>query len=138
MYYYDAGCIDFFDGLIPLQDFVDQMRNKGDFWRSRDIEKFKQWLKIILVEAFLKLNAWENHENITPWIYIGGIPNMDCQQTDLFVVWKQGHQGANGLTFIAFPFTLSGFSNEYGPKELNAINIKKALDLVSAIINEIS
>ncbi len=109
--FYSVGCVDYYQGLIPLKHFIKHCIDGEAYYTCYTLEELKKFLHQVFFEAYCYKSYWEGDIREEE-IYIGGLPYSgdECEpQTELFVMWKQDN---NGSTFLASYRNLHYLSND--------------------------
>lgn len=97
MYYYETGPIDYFFGMLTLDEFFCQVQKEIpddlEYIKDRTLNVLKE------TEEFFRCNSmWEGDVSCGPFIF--AIPDPDNVSWKTAFFWKQHN---NGTSFIASP-----------------------------------
>jgi hypothetical protein len=137
MHFYDVGCIDFFNGSVPLELFLKNCSNENEMssrYGYRDIDEIKKWVMRTIMRMMFVFRCLDIEDSY-PSLFIIGIPYCHDFDLTLGLIWKQSD---NGLTFFASPFEIPQLKQKESLKELsrevNESSIKKSIDSLLEII----
>lgn len=111
MFYYNVGCIDFFNGAVPLNLFLKNCSNHNEMsehYGYHDLNRLKEWI----VDTILHMMLSFSHiyiEDTWPSLFIIGLPSASRDNLAFGLIWKQS---CNGCTYFASPYEVPDIKKE--------------------------
>lgn len=107
MFVYDMNCIDFFDGMTKICDYIKLIQNDTKYYPT--YKSFKAFLIKCFVNA--RICGWEGDIRNEDCIGISAIPMMNGASPSKLLAFKQDN---NGSSFLVSEHLLSIDSEEFG------------------------